>query len=72
MGPNELGELLVKGPQVMKGYRNAEEANSQAFVDGWLRTGDVVYYDESGVIFIKDRLKEVIKVCIFLCTQPNR
>lgn len=49
----------------MVGYRGAPEENSKAFLDGWLRTGDLGYYDERGCIFIKDRLKEVIKVDIF-------
>lgn len=63
--PNELGELLIYGPQVMPGYRNAPEENAKAFVDGWLRTGDLSYYDETGSVFIKDRLKEVIKVLLY-------
>lgn len=62
LGPNEIGELLIKGPQVMKGYGNAPEENQRVFSDGWLRTGDLVYYNEDGRIFVKDRLKEVIKV----------
>ncbi|XP_072396015.1 uncharacterized protein [Diabrotica undecimpunctata] len=60
LGPNELGELLVKGPQVMKGYLNRPEEN--IFVDGWMRTGDMMYYNDDGFLFIKDRLKELIKV----------
>lgn len=51
----------------MKGYGNAPEENKKALVDGWLRTGDLVYYDERGYVFIKDRLKEVIKVSSELC-----
>lgn len=46
----------------MIGYRNAPEENSNAFVNGWLRTGDLAYYDDRGLIFIKDRVKEIIKV----------
>lgn len=60
LGPNELGELLVRGPQVMKGYYNRPE--EQVFLDGWLRTGDMMYYNEDGYLFITDRLKEMIKV----------
>lgn len=63
---------MIKGPQVMKGYGNSPEQNSNAFLDGWLRTGDLVYYDERGCIFIKDRLKEVIKVkALVLNTLSN-
>lgn len=60
LGPNEMGELLVRGPQVMKGYYNRPEEN--VFLDGWLRTGDMMSYNEDGFLFISDRLKELIKV----------
>lgn len=62
LGPNETGELFIKGPQVMKQYHNKPEETKQAFVDGWLRTGDMVYYDENKMFYITDRLKELIKV----------
>ncbi|CAH2041097.1 unnamed protein product, partial [Iphiclides podalirius] len=62
LGPNEVGELLIKGPNVMKGYKENEEANNQVFLDdGWLRTGDMAAIDESGAVTISDRLKELIK-----------
>jgi acyl-CoA synthetase (AMP-forming)/AMP-acid ligase II len=57
----EVGELWVRGPQVMKGYYNDPEATSQAIIKGWLRTGDLAWKDEDGYVFIVDRLKEVIK-----------
>ncbi len=57
----EVGELWVRGPQVMKGYYNDPEATAQAIVKGWLRTGDLAWKDEDGYVFIVDRLKEVIK-----------
>lgn len=60
LGPNQQGELLVRGPQVMKGYFNRTEEN--VFLDGWLRTGDMMYYNKQGFLFITDRLKELIKV----------
>lgn len=60
LGPNQQGELLVRGPQVMKGYLNRPEEN--VFLDGWFRTGDMMYYNEQGFLFITDRLKELIKV----------
>lgn len=60
LGPNQLGELIVRGPQIMKGYLNRPEEN--IFIDGWLKTGDMMYYNEDGFLFITDRLKELIKV----------
>jgi len=57
----EVGELWVRGPQIMKGYFNNPEATAQVLVNGWLRTGDLAWKDEEGYIFIVDRLKEVIK-----------
>lgn len=63
LGPNEPGELLIKGPQVMRGYRDNPKANSEAFTsDGWFKSGDVAVFDDKGLITIKDRLKELIKV----------
>jgi acyl-CoA synthetase (AMP-forming)/AMP-acid ligase II len=58
----ETGELLVRGPQVMKGYLNAPEATA-AMLDpeGWLHTGDLGAIDEQGYVFIVDRVKELIK-----------
>jgi acyl-CoA synthetase (AMP-forming)/AMP-acid ligase II len=58
----ETGELLVRGPQVMKGYLNAPEATA-AMLDpeGWLHTGDLGTIDEQGYVWIVDRVKELIK-----------
>jgi acyl-CoA synthetase (AMP-forming)/AMP-acid ligase II len=56
------GELLVRGPQVMKGYLNNPEATARTIDgQGWLHTGDIARADEDGVFFIVDRLKELIK-----------
>ncbi len=57
----EIGELLLKGPQVMKGYHNMPTETTNALRDGWLYTGDIVYMDEDGYFYIVDRKKELIK-----------
>jgi len=57
----ELGELWIKGPQIMKGYFRNPEATRSTIVDGWLRTGDIAWADEEGYVYIVDRLKELIK-----------
>lgn len=63
LGPYQEGELYLSGPQIMKGYYNNPEATKEMISeDGWLRTGDVAYYDEEGNFYIVDRLKELIKV----------
>ncbi len=60
--PNEegIGELLAKGPSIMLGYYNNEEANKETLKDGWLHTGDLARIDKDGYIFISGRKKFVI------------
>ena len=56
----EIGELVVKGPQVMQGYWRQPEETELVLKDGWLHTGDLVRMDEEGYIFVADRLKDMI------------
>jgi len=60
MPVGESGELLVKGPQVMKGYWNKPDATAETITDGWLHTGDIAMMDEEGYFFIVDRKKDMI------------
>ena len=56
----EAGEMLVKGPQVMKGYWNMPEETAKTLRNGWLYTGDVARMDEDGYFYISDRKKDMI------------
>jgi long-chain acyl-CoA synthetase len=60
VGPGEVGELWVRGAQVIRGYLNRPEATDEAITDGWLHTGDVARIDEDGFIFIVDRAKDML------------
>ncbi|MDB5614373.1 MAG: dicarboxylate--CoA ligase PimA, partial [Devosia sp.] len=70
VGIGEDGELQVKGPQVMPGYYDNDEATRDAFVDGWLRTGDVGHIDEDGYVFLVDRIKDLI-ICSGFNVYPR-
>jgi acyl-CoA synthetase (AMP-forming)/AMP-acid ligase II len=60
--PGEVGELWVRGPQLMNGYLGNPEATAAVLdAEGWLRTGDLVRFDANGWLFVVDRLKELIK-----------
>lgn len=58
--PNEIGEVMVKGPQVMKGYWKRPEETQATFKDDWFLTGDMGYMDEEGYFYIVDRKKDMI------------
>jgi crotonobetaine/carnitine-CoA ligase len=59
--PGEIGELLIKGPGIFKGYYNKPEATAEAFVGDWFRTGDIFRQDEKGYFYIVGRIKDMIR-----------
>jgi long-chain acyl-CoA synthetase len=58
--PGKIGELWIKGPNVVKGYWNKPEATAQSFTNGWLRTGDLARLDEDDFVYIVDRSKDML------------
>jgi long-chain acyl-CoA synthetase len=60
MPPGELGELVIRGPQVMAGYWNSPEETALTLRDGWLYTGDIATMDADGFFFVVDRKKEML------------
>jgi long-chain acyl-CoA synthetase len=61
LAQGEIGEILLRAPQVMQGYWNKPEETANMLKDGWLYTGDIGYQDEDGYVFIVDRKKDLIK-----------
>ena len=59
-GPDVVGELWIKGPNVVRGYWNKPEATAESFTRGWLRSGDVARIDDEGFITIVDRAKDMV------------
>lgn len=60
LGAGQIGELWVRGANVIKGYLNREQATADSITEGWLHTGDVAYIDEDGCIFLVDRAKDMV------------
>lgn len=58
----QVGEIAIRGPQLMEGYWHLDEATEKALKNGWMHTGDAAYMDQEGYIFIQDRIKDMI-VC---------
>ena len=58
--PNTTGEIIIKGETIFSGYENAPDENREAFLNGWLRTGDLGYLDDDGYLFLTGRKKELI------------
>jgi Acyl-CoA synthetases (AMP-forming)/AMP-acid ligases II len=65
LGIGEIGEICVRGPQVMRGYWNRPEETAQVMIGDWLRTGDIGRMDENGFVYIEDRKKDMILVSGF-------
>ncbi len=60
LGPNQVGEIWFRGPNLIRGYWNKPEATAETIVDGWLRSGDIGRIDEEGFVFVQDRAKDMV------------
>jgi acyl-CoA synthetase (AMP-forming)/AMP-acid ligase II len=60
VGSDGTGELLIRGPNVVSGYWNKPEATAETFVDGWLHSGDLARIDDEGLVYLVDRMKDMI------------
>src|SRR5262249_38509255 len=72
LAPGEVGEICIRGPQIMQGYWRAPEATAAALRDGWYHSGDIGYVDGRGELHIRDRKKGMIKVKGFGLPPPER
>ena len=59
-GEDNVGEIVIRGHNIMKGYYNKPEATAEAFKNGWFHTGDLAYRDEDGYLFVVDRKKDLV------------
>jgi steroid-24-oyl-CoA synthetase len=60
LGPDQVGELWFRGPNLIRGYWNNEQASAETLVDGWLRTGDIGRIDDEGFVYVQDRAKDMV------------
>jgi acyl-CoA synthetase (AMP-forming)/AMP-acid ligase II len=60
VSPDGTGELLIRGPNIVAGYWNKPQATAEAFVDGWLHSGDLARIDDEGLVYLVDRVKDMI------------
>jgi long-chain acyl-CoA synthetase len=60
LGPDEIGEIWFRGPNLIRGYWNKPEATAETIVDGWLRSGDIGRIDEEGFVYVQDRAKDMV------------
>jgi len=60
VGPDEIGEIVIRGHNIMKGYYKRPEATAEAIRDGWFHSGDLGYRDEDGYFYVVDRLKDLV------------
>jgi steroid-24-oyl-CoA synthetase len=60
LGPDEVGEIWFRGPNLIRGYWNKPEATAETLVDGWLRSGDIGRIDEEGFVYVQDRAKDMV------------
>jgi long-chain acyl-CoA synthetase len=60
LGPGQIGEIVLRGPNIMKGYYRNDAANDEAFKSGWFHTGDLGYSDEDGYFYVVDRKGDMI------------
>jgi acyl-CoA synthetase (AMP-forming)/AMP-acid ligase II len=60
VGPDGTGELLIRGPNIVSGYWNKPQATAETFVDGWLHSGDAARIDDEGLVYLVDRIKDMI------------
>ena len=58
--PHEVGEIILRGPNVMKEYYKNPKATAETMKNGWLHTGDMGYYDDEGYLYYTDRMKDMI------------